>query len=84
VRASWHLRVCDNVFRVLPSSHSEILELTVRLIELLKRALGLHDEVADECADLHGRQRFRMELHGYSVEVYQHVPNSTWLRHQII
>ena len=79
-----HLRVSYDVFRVLPRTHSEVLELTVSLVQLLERALSLHDEVAHECADLHGWQNFWVELHGYSVEVYQYVPNSTRLRHKII
>jgi hypothetical protein len=84
VGISGHLRISYDEFRVLPRTHSEVLELTVLLIQLLECALGLHDEVAHECADLHGWQRFWEELHGYSVEVYQYVPSRSRLRHKII
>ena len=82
--ATGHLRVSHDVFGVLPRTHTEVLELTIGLVQLLKCALSFHDEVADECADLDSWQRFWMELDGYSIEVYQYVPNSAWLRHKII
>ena len=84
MRATSDLRVSYDVFCVLPSSHTQVPELTVGLIKLLESGFSLHDQITDKGADLNGWDLDRMPLYWDSIEVNEHVSNCTWLTHQLV
>lgn len=84
VRAACNLRVRYNVFCVLTCSHTQVSELAIRLAQLLKGALCLHDQIANEGANLNGWKLLRRPLDRNTIEVNEHVADSSWLVHEVV
>lgn len=83
IATAWHLRIRYYVFCVLTSSHTQVTELTITLVQLqlLQCAFCLHNQITNKSANLDSWQVLWEFLDWNAIKIDEDISNSSWLCH---